>query len=413
MLDTTTLLDRMFRGNNNDWNSELRGVTLSSAFQPLISLNHRRVVGQEALLRVQDRQGKNIGPIQLLNSCSEIADTIELDRMCRMLHGFNYTRYPSANEWLFLNVSPDVINHGHEYGSFFSQLLQNASIPPSQVVIEVLENQVNNEAQLSASVDYYRQLGCLIAIDDFGSGHSNIDRVLQLEPEIVKLDRSMLDYTTAKGRRVLRNLVSLLHEAGCLVVLEGIETEEQCLLAYEVDVDIVQGYYFSVPVAEPVRQLPSELFQQLDRSRQQHQDKLSKQQRGAILPYHQVFEQVVDDYESGIGFTRATQKLLQTEGVQRIYLMDEEGFLVGNNHCPQQISGKVRQKMAPVNDANGSNLANRHYFRLAMAHAGNTKTSRPYLSTTGGELCITLSRRVERGGKVGVICCDFAPSESI
>ena len=75
MLDATTLLDRMFRGDNDAWNSELRCFTPSSAFQPLISLNHRRVVGQEALLRVHDRQGKNIGPIQLLNSTTDTADS--------------------------------------------------------------------------------------------------------------------------------------------------------------------------------------------------------------------------------------------------------------------------------------------------------------------------------------------------
>ncbi len=412
-LDTNTLLERIHQKESGEWNSHCKGLRLSSAFQPIISLNHRRVVGQEALLRVKDQRGNNISPLQLLNSNEHIADIIELDRLCRLLHGFNYARHPVTNEWLFLNITPEVISHGYRYGSFFSQLLQDAAISPSQIVIEVLENQVSDEVKLSESIDYYRNIGCLIAIDDFGAGHSNIDRVLRLEPEIVKLDRSLLDSTSPKARRILANLVSLLHEAGCLVVLEGIETLEQTLVAYDVDADLVQGYFFSRPAAEPLRTLPGEFFPRLDSARKTHQEKTKCFQQGVLSPYHTTFERAVSDYESGHGFTRATQGLLQAEAVQRIYLIDEDGFIIGNNLYPQDAGKRVRAQMAPVMDSNGANLGNRHYFRRAMSNSGTTQTTRPYLSTTGGELCITLSRRVERNGKHGVLCCDLSLSEEL
>jgi hypothetical protein len=300
-----------------------------------------------------------------------------------------------------------VISHGYRYGSFFSQLLQDAAISPSQIVVEVLENRVGDETKLSESIGYYRQIGCLIAIDDFGAGHSNIDRVLRLEPEIVKLDRSLLDNTSPKARRILANLVSLLHEAGCLVVLEGVETLEQTLIAYDVDADLVQGYYFCRPVAEPQRELPGELFPRLDTARIARQSNMERLQHDQLSPYQQLFEQAVSDYEAGHGFTRATQPLMQAEGVQRIYLTDSDGFIVGNNLCPQQAGARQRCQMAPLTDSSGANLGNRHYFRRAMNNASSTQTTRPYHSTSGGELCITLSRRVERRGKVGVLCCDL------
>ncbi len=411
-LDTNTLLERVHQKENGQWNSRCKGMRLSSAFQPIISLNHRRVVGQEALLRTHDARGNTISPLQLLHSSDRIEDVIELDRLCRLLHCFNYAHHPISNEWLFLNVTPEVISHGRRFGSFFSQLLQDASLSPSQMVIEVLESQVDDESQLSDSIDYYRQIGCLIAIDDFGAGHSNIDRVLRLEPEIVKLDRSLLCDTTPKAQRILANLVSLLHEAGCLVVLEGIETLEQTLIAYDVDADLVQGYFFSMPATEPLRKLPGEFFPHLDEAREKHQQGMDAFQRGVLSPYHHIFELAIRDYEKGDGFTRATQGLLQTEGVQRIYLADEMGFLVGNNHYPQH-SSRSRPQMAPVMESSGANLGNRHYFRRAMANPGRTQTTRPYLSTTGGELCITLSRRVERNGKPGVLCCDLSLSDDL
>lgn len=410
--DTNTLLERIHKNEHEQWVTQCHDLTLSSAYQPIISLNHRRIVGHEALVRAHDSQGKAVSPLQLFNQPQTIEDTIELDRLCRLLHSFNFASAKAKNEWLFLNVNPEVISNGHLYGSFFSQMIQDASIAPSQIVIEVLENQVSDEVQLIESIDYYRQIGCLLAIDDFGAGHSNIDRVLNLEPEIVKLDRSLLCNTSPKARRILSNLVSLLHEAGCLVVLEGIETLDETLLAFDVDADLVQGFFFSSPENEIKKTLPEPFFPKLDAAREAHQKSLSNFQRGVLSPYHAIFEQTISDYENGAGFTRATQGLLQAEGVQRIYLLDEAGNIIGNNHYPQQMANQLRPQMAPLYDASGANLSNRHYFRHAMQNPQTTQTTRPYLSTTGAELCITVSRRVERDDRVSVICCDLALSES-
>ena len=412
-LNTNSLLERIQQDSNGNWTTQCHDLTLRSAFQPIISLNHRRVVGHEALIRAYDPQQNPVNPLELFGRPTAIQETIELDRLCRLLHSFNYSRSDIRNEWLFLNVNPEVVNHGREYGSFFSQMIQDATISPSQIVIEILENRATNEVELTDSISYYRQLGCLLAIDDFGAGHSNIDRVLNLEPEIVKLDKSLLKKSNPKARRILSNLVSLLHEAGCLVVLEGIETLDETLLAYDVDADLVQGYFFSRPQMELTRNLPNDLFPKLDEARERHQHTISTFKRGVLSPYHYIFEQAVADYEKGDGFTRATQFLLQVEGVQRIYLLDGHGNLIGNNLFPTHMSGKLRPQMAPMQDSSGANLGNRHYFRRAMANPASTQTTRPYLSTVGAELCVTLSRRVERKGEAGVICCDLALSENL
>jgi EAL domain-containing protein (putative c-di-GMP-specific phosphodiesterase class I) len=407
MLDTNTLLERIQRNEQRQWITQCHELTLSSAYQPIISLNHRRIVGYEALIRAHDRCGQTVSPLALFERPKTIEDTIELDRLCRLLHGFNFSQHEVRNEWLFLNVNPEVISHGHRYGKFFTQMLEDSAIAPSQVVIEVLENRVTDEIQLTESVDYYRQIGCLLAIDDFGAGHSNIDRVLRLEPEIVKLDRSLLTNSSIKARRILGNLVSLLHEAGCLVVLEGIETLDETLLAFDVDADLVQGFFFSTPDAELKHTLPASFFPRLDQARKQHQQNLTRFQRGVISPYHLIFEQAISDYTNGTALSLAAQGLLQAEGVQRLYLLDEKGNLIGNNLYPHPMLEQLRPQMAPMHDSSGANFGNRHYFQRALENPQQTQTTRPYLSTTGAELCITLSRRVERNGIIEVLCCDL------
>lgn len=74
--------------------------------------------------------------------------------------------------------------------NIFKYLLQRYQIPAARVVVETIEGAIADEGQLSESVQFYKNLGCLVAIDDFGAGHSNIERIWRLVPDIVKLDRS-------------------------------------------------------------------------------------------------------------------------------------------------------------------------------------------------------------------------------
>ncbi|MDR8045831.1 EAL domain-containing protein, partial [Burkholderia cenocepacia] len=92
----------------------------------------------------------------------------------------------------------------------------------------------------------FRTHGFLIALDDFGAGQSNIERIWQLNPDIVKLDRIMLSHAAHRTglTAILLGLVTLLHEAGKLVLVEGIETEHEAQIALSCEADFVQGYYF-------------------------------------------------------------------------------------------------------------------------------------------------------------------------
>ena len=109
-----------------------------------------------------------------------------------------------------------------------------------------------DETRLALAFEYYRTLGCLIVIDDFGAGYSNFDRIWRLKPDIVKIDREMTRRATVEplARRMFAGIVSVLHEAGALVCVEGIETEAEALCATDADADLVQGHYFAPPGAE-------------------------------------------------------------------------------------------------------------------------------------------------------------------
>ncbi len=96
----------------------------------------------------------------------------------------------------------------------------------------------------------------MIAIDDFGEGHSNLERVWRIEPDIVKIDRSMIVRASKEPAYMLmlRTIVDFLHGKDCIVLAEGIETRIEALTALEAEMDLAQGYMLAPPfhAAEPI-----------------------------------------------------------------------------------------------------------------------------------------------------------------
>src|ERR1700693_3872449 len=210
-------------------------LTLTSAFQPIFSLSHRRSIGYEALLRARDGSGNNVYPPEVFERSSSIGRWNNLERGVQLMHASNFTRVATAQEWLFLNTRPDGFIVSDAYRHVVEDSLRRLHLSPERIVLEVLETPNGNLQRLIEAIASLRQKGFLIALDDFGAGHSNIDRVWQLQPDIVKLDRRVIEQAarSAHGARTLPKFISPLHEAGALVLVEGVETLREALLVME------------------------------------------------------------------------------------------------------------------------------------------------------------------------------------
>ncbi len=135
------------------------------------------------------------------------------------------------------------------------------------VVLEITEQTDTDDwDEVMAVVGDCRARGALVAIDDWGRGYSNIERIMRLRPEVVKLDRSLLgDLEDVCRQESLRTLVGWARSMGARVCAEGVETAEQWRLLRHVGIDLGQGYYFGrptigvppvtapAPLAEPTR----------------------------------------------------------------------------------------------------------------------------------------------------------------
>jgi EAL domain-containing protein (putative c-di-GMP-specific phosphodiesterase class I) len=386
-------------------------LKLSTALQPIYSLAHKRVVGYEALLRVKDKKNNSISPQTLFEGNKKTEDIIHLDRFSRYIHVQNFLKIKDNINWLFLNVSPQTIVEGKFYGNFFKELLNKYNFPAHRVVIEVVEHPIEHNEKLVKIVEFYKKLGCLIAIDDFGAGHSNFDRIWTLKPDIVKLDRSFLVKASKDDsiRKMLPGVVSLLHQSGTLTLVEGVETKDQAIIAIESNVDFVQGYYFGRPSEELTPEF--ELYNEFDELFNTYKEKeiLEQQKQKSLLrSYSSLFYEVTEQLKKEKPLAKAASALLKKDMVTKVYLLDSSGVQTGDNALPKNCEFQKDKKFIPLDDAKSADWFRRHYLKRAVRNPDRLQVTRPYLSITGTRKCITLSMLFKNSEKKAyILCCDI------
>jgi EAL domain-containing protein (putative c-di-GMP-specific phosphodiesterase class I) len=391
------------------YEASYKDLVVRSAFQPIFSFAHARPVGFEGLARASDATGNSVSPMTLLEGERSIEGTVYLDRLLRALHLSNFVTHPFENAWLFLNVSPSVVINGRTQGPFFKELLQAWKMPPQRVVVEVTESETSDEGVLEEAAAYYKDIGCLLAIDDFGAGHSNFQRIWRLRPDIIKLDRMMVNHAARDpaGRRGLVGLAGLLHEIGALVLAEGIETEQEALAVLHAEVDLLQGYYVQRPFIGPPPPMESRgRFDALRRSLMQEVKSEEADFSAGIEPYIQAFAQAADRMAAGEDFAAALRPLLELPSAIRAYALDAGGSQIGENLTAADHVARRDPRHEPLVNACGANWMHRHYFRRALSNPDRVQVSRPYLSLTDPRMCLTLSRVSRQRDAAIVLCCD-------
>jgi len=222
--------------------SSVRDLAVSDldvVFQPIVDLSNGACFALEALTRCKWPEFKN--PVKLFERAQEERSCGSLGRKVREVAFARCTDAP-----LFVNVHPHELDEGWlvrpDDPLFFHE---------RAVYLEVTESAAFNYFALCVNVlkEICSRSGAFLVVDDFGAGHSNLKRVIELEPHVVKLDLCLVrGIEKSKRQQILvKQVVSLCKELGARVVAEGIETEAELSAVIDTGAHYGQGFLFARP----------------------------------------------------------------------------------------------------------------------------------------------------------------------
>lgn len=153
---------------------------------------------------------------------------------------------------VFVNCTPITLANSRFIQDLKKLMKQFKRISPSQITFEVTErDSIEGLKDFIHNIKLLRLMGFRIAVDDTGSGYASLNTISEIMPEIIKIDRSVIeniDKNTVK-ESMLKGLLLVAKEAGSLVVAEGIESEEEASVLSKHKVDLAQGYFYARPAA--------------------------------------------------------------------------------------------------------------------------------------------------------------------
>ncbi len=216
------------------------------AFQPIVSWRHRALFGYEALVRSDEPTLAR--PPDLFTAAERLGRLHDLGRAIRELVARGAPAAPPAAK-LFVNVHSSDLDDV----DLFSPWAPLTTIA-SSVVLEITErSSLERVDGLGARLVKLRQLGFQIAIDDLGAGYAGLSSFSQVEPEIVKLDMSLVRDidSSSRKRSVVRSMLELAaRDLGMVVICEGVETAAERDTLAALGADLLQGYLFAKPARE-------------------------------------------------------------------------------------------------------------------------------------------------------------------
>ncbi len=222
-------------------------------FQPIVNTVDGDVYAYEALMR--SRTETKIPPLTIIKyaAMQERLSDIECATFLNVLNIIDKESEKFGGARIFINSIPGVSISDEATSELNDYLSSHAE----KVVVELTEEAELKDSDLERLKEYFEKMHIDIAVDDYGSGYSNVSNLLRYMPDYVKIDRSLLsdiqDYP--QKQHFVREIIDFCHDNDILALAEGVETAEEVQTVIHLGADLIQGFYTAKPSAEIVHQI--------------------------------------------------------------------------------------------------------------------------------------------------------------
>ncbi|QCI97300.1 EAL domain-containing protein [Agrobacterium larrymoorei] len=246
-----------------DIEQAIEGDWFEAHFQPIQELDSGVTRGFEALMRLNHPRKGILPPGPIIGVAEENGSIARIGNVIleHSLHNLaEVSKLPGLEKaYVAVNFSAQQFEPG--LPTRIAGLLYRHGIIPHRLIVEITEAVLmHDDPQIRAVLNAIRQLGCRIALDDFGTGYSSLSYLNRFPVDIVKIDQSFtrsisddVSDVSTRSRMLVEGISAISHKMNCIVIAEGIETEQQKAMLRDIGVDCGQGYLFARP--QPIRTL--------------------------------------------------------------------------------------------------------------------------------------------------------------
>lgn len=219
-------------------------------YQPIYSIEKKRFVSAEALLRLIDEKEGFISP-EIFNPAAEKSGAIHKIGLTEVFQFIASSEYKKLGlEYIEINLSVSQCMH-HGLADSILESMSRYGVSSNQVNLEITESAASyDQSVMSENLEQLSAAGLTFSLDDYGTGYSNMYRIAALPLKIVKLDKTFVNNQNSKMWTILQNTVRMIKDLNMEIVVEGIETEEMVKKFSDLKCDFIQGYFFSKPIPQ-------------------------------------------------------------------------------------------------------------------------------------------------------------------
>ncbi len=226
-----------------------------SLMQPIVHVeDHSHVLGYEFLIRGMRRDGTEI-PAPVLFETADAAGMLYALDMAAGESAARTAKEHHIQENVFINVLPFTIDNEAGMDAWLSTVLQGSAIAEDCLVFEIVESQqIADMGSVRTLMRRLKDRGIRIALDDFGSGFNNLSGLTEIQPDFIKLDKSLTQDLKGDGRKwtLVANIVDSAKQSDISVIAEGVEDIGTARLLQSAGVDYLQGYLIGKPAVAPI-----------------------------------------------------------------------------------------------------------------------------------------------------------------
>jgi diguanylate cyclase (GGDEF)-like protein len=223
---------------------------VSAHYQPILDFRTDTILGWEALARGPEGSAFR-SPVMLFQTAEELGRLFALEKLCREAAIRNVGELKDGQK-LFLNIHPKTMADPAFSPGQTLELMDKYGLTPDNVVFEITEQHSVQDFDLFyRTLAHYRSQGFQIAVDDAGAGYAGLTLIAELQPDYIKLDKSLIDdiHKDPVKRALVETTATFADKIGSRIIGEGIETRDQAVCLKDIGVHCGQGYFLARPAA--------------------------------------------------------------------------------------------------------------------------------------------------------------------